>query len=223
MEHPVLSRIRREGFAVLGWFAPGPDDRVQAGAQFVILIGNAGPEMFRRFMRERTPQGSMDEWTRATVDPLAADLHAQAVYPFDTPPLPFLTWARKAQAGHISPLGLNIHPTYGLWHAYRAALLFPVAFDLPRLASGAHPCESCTEKPCLSACPVSAFDGSSYDVAACGRHVLSEAGESCMTGGCLARRACPVGKAYTYQPPQIQFHMRAFAEARKRDFSHPDE
>ncbi|NMD08240.1 MAG: hypothetical protein GYA66_09705, partial [Phyllobacteriaceae bacterium] len=140
-----------------------------------------------------------------------------AAYPFDLPPLPFLTWARKAQAGHTSPLGLNIHPTYGLWHAYRAALLFPVAFDLPRHSSGAHPCESCVQKPCLSACPVSAFDGSSYDVAACGRHVLSEVGETCMTGGCLARRACPVGKAYTYQPAQMQFHMRAFAEARKKD------
>ena len=25
---------------------------------------------------------------------------------------------------------MNIHRDYGLWHAYRAALLFPVAFDL---------------------------------------------------------------------------------------------
>lgn len=217
MEHPVLSRIRRESFVPLGWFAPRTEDRVPSGTQFVILIGNAGPEMFRRFMRERTPGDSMDEWTRATIDPLAKDLDAKAVYPFDTPPLPFLTWARTANAGHISPLGLNIHPSYGLWHAYRAALLFPVAFDLPRHFGGAHPCESCAEKPCLSACPVSAFDGSSYDVAACGRHVLSGAGETCMTSGCLARRACPVGRDYLYQPPQIQFHMRAFAEARKKD------
>lgn len=217
MEHPVLNRIQREGFAILGWFAPSADDRVQARTQFVILIGNAGPEMFRRFMRERAPSDSMDEWTRATIDPLAADLQAQAVYPFDTPPLPFLTWARRAGAGHTSPLGLNIHASYGLWHAYRAALLFPVAFDLPRHSSGPHPCETCADKPCLSACPVSAFDGTSYDVAACGRHVLSEASETCMTGGCLARRACPVGRRFLYQPAQLQFHMRAFAEARKKD------
>ena len=51
------------------------------------------------------------------------------------PPWPFLTWARRGGAGHVSPLGLNIHPTYGLWHAYRAALLFPVEFDIP--AAGA--------------------------------------------------------------------------------------
>lgn len=217
MDHPILTRIHREGFTPLGWFEANAGDRTPPGTQFVILVGNAGPEMFRRFMGESTPKDSLDEWTRATVDALAADLDARAVYPFDTPALPFLTWARKAQAGHVSPLGLNIHPVYGLWHAYRAALLFPVAFDLPRHASGAHPCESCAEKPCLSACPVSAFDGTSYDVAACGRHVLSEAGETCMTGGCLARRACPVGRDYMYQSAQIQFHMRAFAEARKKD------
>ncbi len=222
MEHPILSRIRREGFAVLGWFAPATTDQIPDSTRFVILIGNAGTDMFRRFANECTPRDSMDEWTRATVDPLAADLHAQAVYPFDSPPLPFLTWARKAGAGHTSPLGLNIHPTFGLWHAYRAALLFPVAFDLPRHSSGAHPCESCAEKPCLSACPVSAFDGTSYDVAACGRHVLSDAGEACMTGGCLARRACPVGKAFIYHPVQMQFHMKAFAAARRKNLDGRD-
>jgi len=217
MEHPVLSRIRRESFVPLGWFAPKVEDRVPAGTQFVILIGNAGPEMFRRFMRERTPRDSMDEWTRATVDPLAADLDAKAVYPFDTPALPFLTWARTANAGHVSPLGLNIHPSYGLWHAYRAALLFPAAFDMPRPSAGAHPCQACDDKPCLSACPVNAFDGATYDVAACGRHILSTTGGNCMTGGCRSRLACPVGKGYAYAPAQLQFHMRAFAEARKKD------
>lgn len=218
MEHPVLGRIRREGFAALGWFAPSPEDRAPGDAAFMILIGNAGPEMFRRFARERDPaRDLMDDWTRATVDRMATDLDARAVYPFDTPPLPFLTWARKAGAGHISPLGLNIHPDPGLWHAYRAALLFPVAFDLPRKPVGAHPCESCEGKPCLSTCPASAFDGATYDVAACGQHVLSPRGERCMTGGCLARLACPVGRRYVYEPAQLQFHMRAFAEARKKE------
>lgn len=217
MEHPILNRIRREGFTAFGWFEPGAEDRVPHDAAFVILIGNAGPDMFRRFARERDPaRDAMDDWTRATVDLLATDLHAKAVYPFDMPPLPFLTWARKGGAGHVSPLGLNVHPFYGLWHAYRAALLFPVVFDLPRAASGAHPCETCA-KPCLTACPVSAFDGKTYDVAACGRHVLSPIGEECMTGGCRARLACPVGKTYVYAPAQAQFHMRAFASARRKE------
>jgi epoxyqueuosine reductase QueG len=214
MDHPVLNAIRYAGFSPLGWFAP----QDLAGTAFVILIGNVGLDMFKRFATQRDQRSaSLDEWTKCVVDPLAETLGATAVYPFDTPPLPFLTWARRAGAGHVSPLGLNIHSDYGLWHAYRAALMFPVAFDLPKNNSGAHPCESCVDKPCLTACPVFAFDGINYDVAACGTHLLSNDGEPCNLGGCLARRACPVGRDYEYHPRQMQFHMLAFVAARTRE------
>jgi hypothetical protein len=217
VEHPVLTTIRRAGFIPFGWFEPLEDDRVPDDAKFAILVGNAGPDMFRRFARERNPAtDKIDHWTRDVVGGLAADLQAKAVFPFDRPAFPFLTWARRAGAGHTSPLGLNIHPSYGLWHAFRAALLFPVAFDLPKQSAGAHPCESCAEKPCLSACPVSAFSGTSYDVDACAAHVGSPAGADCFDTGCLARRACPVGQAFTYHPYQAQFFMRAFVEARRK-------
>jgi ferredoxin-like protein FixX len=208
MEHPILTRIARETFTPLGWFSPTD----MGDTRQVILIGNAGPDMFARFARSGAP--TMDVWTRVVVDVLAEDLGAKALYPFDKPAHPFLTWAQRGGAGFTSPLGLNIHPTYGLWHAYRAALLFPVEFDLPRISVGAHPCESCADKPCLSACPVDAFDGSSYDIAACGEHIKSEAGQTCMEGGCLARGACPIGTAYKYHPQQTKFHMRAFRELR---------
>ncbi len=217
MEHPVLITIRRNGFTPLGWFAPVPDDKVPEGARFVILIGNAGPDMFRRFAGERDPAcDSMDAWTRDTVGHLARALDADAVYPFDmNPPWPFLTWARRGGAGHVSPLGLNIHPAYGLWHAYRAALLFPVAFDIPVQRPGPHPCESCANRPCLGACPAGAFDGASYDVPACVAHLATPAGHACMAGGCLARHACPVGQGSAYAPAQAEFHMRAFLRARQ--------
>ncbi len=209
MEHAVLNRIRREGFIPLGWFSTTD----MGATRQVILIGNAGPEMFRRFAHEGG--GSMDDWTRRVVEPLAADLDAKAAFPFDVPHQPFLSWARRGGAGHVSPLGLNIHQTYGLWHAYRAALMFPVEFDLPRVTAGAHPCESCAQKPCLSACPVSAFDGQYYDVVACGVYVNAGAND-CMEGGCLARRPCPIGVQYQYAKPQAQFHMQAFAKARMK-------
>lgn len=216
MEHPVLTAIRRAAFVPLGWFAPRPEDGVPGMARFVILIGNAGPGIFLRFARERDPQRDrIDDWTRDSVSYLASDLDAVALFPFDTPPRPFLTWARRAGAGHVSPLGLNIHPRYGLWHAYRAALLFPVAFDLPSPSAGAHPCHACTEKPCLRACPVGAFDGRSYDAAACARHIAMPQGTDCMSRGCLARHACPVGQGFAYAPAQAQFHMRAFLAARQ--------
>jgi epoxyqueuosine reductase QueG len=218
MEHPILTAIRRAGFTPLGWFIPKPDDKVPDEASFVILIGNAGADMFRRFARERNPsRDSMDDWTRGAVQQLAASLDAKACYPFDmNPPWPFLTWAKRAGAGHASPLGLNIHPDYGLWHAYRAALLFPVVFDLPPRNIGQSPCESCAEKPCLTACPANAFDGMRYDVPACADHLRSREGTTCMTRGCLARHACPVGQGFAYAPAQAQFHMRAFLAAREK-------
>lgn len=213
MEHPVLGAIQRASFMPLCWFEPGPSDGVPGRARFVMLIGNAGPDMFRRFARERGTR-SLDQWTKAVVDALAADLDADALYPFEKPYAPFLAWARRGGGGHVSPLGLNIHPTYGLWHAYRAALLFPVAFDLPRQSPGAHPCETCLARPCLAACPVHAFSGSAYDVGSCASHLRSNAGADCMEGGCLARRACPVGQGFAYAPDQARFHMAAFLQSR---------
>ena len=213
-EHPVLNAIRAEGFVPLGWFQPGVEDGVPQPARFVILIGNAGADMFARFARERTASADrLDDWCRAVLDPLAATLGARVFYPFDSPALPFLTWGRRAGAAHRSPLGLNIHPDFGLWHAYRAAFAFPVVFDFPAPRSNS-PCAACAAKPCLAACPVGAFDGSGYAVEACTDHINSPDGANCMTGGCLARRACPVGTAYAYNQPQAQFHMRAFLAAR---------
>ncbi len=215
MEHPVLVAIRRASFTPFGWFQPEASDGVPGEARFVILIGNAGPDMFRRFARERDPKRTpLDDWTRDVVTALAGDLSARAVFPFEKPYPPMLTWARKAGAGHVSPLGLNIHPAYGLWHAFRAALLFPVVFDLPVQSSGPHPCETCASKPCLTACPVNAFSPGTYDTGACARHLKSEAGAPCMSGGCLARHACPVGQGFAYSPAQAQFHMQKFLEAR---------
>ena len=138
--------------------------------RFVILIGNAGPDMFRRFARERDPV-PRHAWTtgRATSSALSPRIFdAQRRLPLrQARPGPSSPGRGAAGAGHVSPLGLNIHPTYGLWHAYRAALLFPVEFDIAQQSPGAHPCETCADKPCLTACPVDAFDGTSYDVPAC--------------------------------------------------------
>ena len=133
---------------------------------------------------------------------------------------PFLTWGRRAQCGHLSPLGLNIHPVYGLWHAFRAALLFDQDPGLPAIAAAPSPCDSCIGKPCLTACPVGAFAPDGYDVAACAEHLMAPAGGECMDGGCLARRACPVGTAYRYAPDQMRFHMVAFRRARGFSLEH---
>jgi ferredoxin len=216
--HPILDRVGDAGFDALGWFRPGQDDGVPeidgASAATVLLIGNAGPRMFARFASERAPlENGLDDWTRTVVDLLAGHCRASALYPFEKPPLPFLAWARRARCGHVSPLGLNIHPVYGLWHAFRAALLFAWDPGFPAMKAGPSPCDTCIDRPCLTACPVGAFSREGYDVAACARHLLVPAGSNCMDGGCLARLACPVGVEYCYAPDQMRFHMAAFRRA----------
>ena len=72
MEHPILTSIRRAGFTPLGWFEPRAADAVPHEAKFVILVGNAGPEMFRRFAHERDHRSAkIDDWTRDVIGGLA--------------------------------------------------------------------------------------------------------------------------------------------------------
>jgi epoxyqueuosine reductase QueG len=122
----------------------------------------------------------------------------------------------RADAVFPSPLGLLIHAEFGLWHAYRAALLFAEKSTLPARKAASSPCESCVAKPCLAACPVDAFSGSGYDVPRCAAFLDTEAGEECMDRGCRARRACPVGLERAQEPAQAGFHMRAFRRGAAR-------
>ena len=40
----------------------------------------------------------------------------------------------RAEGLKPSPIGILMHPQFGLWHAYRGALLFDVEIELRRLA-----------------------------------------------------------------------------------------
>jgi hypothetical protein len=177
------------------------------------MVGNAGPALWAAFGGSGQPApGTLDPWTAAVVRPLAARFEMAAAFPFEGPPYhPFLRWAQRAEPVHPSPLGMLIHPEFGLWHAYRAALLSARRLALPALAPQPSPCASCRGRPCLSACPVGAFDGTGYDVAACRAYLATAPDGPCMTGGCLARQACPVGRSFAYGPAQAAYHMAAFA------------
>jgi hypothetical protein len=111
---------------------------------------------------------------------------------------------------------MTIQAERGLWTAYRGALAFVHRLDLPDPDDGERPCEGCAA-PCLTACPVGAFSDDGYDVAACVAHLAAPEGAPCRDGGCLARRACPVGAAYRHEPAQAAFHMTAFLAARLAD------
>jgi len=222
----IAEAIGETGLTLRGGFHPGPEDEVPevvggTPCATVVLVGNAGGEMWRRFVASPERNLCVDPlntFSRRVTGDLALKLGAKAMYPFTGSPfLPFLKWAQKAEPVWPSPIGLLIHARYGLWHAYRGALAFSSRIDLPQTQRAVRPCDACVDRPCLATCPVEAFSESGYDVPRCVAHVDSSAGTQCLTGGCLARRACPVGRKYAYSAQQAEFHTRAFIEANRKE------
>ena len=187
-----------------------------AATHTVVVIGNIGGEMWPLFRAAEQPvDDPLDAWTRSLLDPIAAGLGARFVHPSDEPFQPFQRWAQRAEGIGQSPIGLLIHPEYGLWHAYRGAFLFPHPIErMPSPIGMPSPCVTCDGQPCLTTCPVDAFTVGHYDADACRGHVRSGHDPQCLDDGCAARRACPVGVHFRYGPDQMRFHMRAFAGTR---------
>jgi len=216
--------VRDSGLSPRGAFHPGPEDAVPPlpdgrESRTLVMIGNIGSSLWEAFQaapesRDGRPD-PMNRWSARVITGLAAEVGGLALFPFGGPPyLPFLRWARRAEPLAVSPLGMTIHPDFGLWHAYRGAIALPSAVPLPPVAARPSPCETCADKPCLTACPVAAFSAAGYDVAACAAHVAAPEGRDCLDLGCRARRACPVARELHYRPEQARFHMEAFLAAR---------
>lgn len=216
----IAQRLTEIGLSARGGFRPGPEDGVPTPAATVVMAGSIGGSLWPAFAT--APEAGdgrpdpLDRWTRRVLGALARELSATPLFPFGGPPhLPFQRWAQRAEPVAPSPIGILIHPDHGLWHAYRGALAFGHAVNLPEIDPRARPCDTCAAKPCLSVCPVGAFSRAGYDVARCTGHIGAPAGSDCMGGGCLARRACPVASNLAYGPDQARFHMTAFLAARR--------
>lgn len=221
----VEAALSARGLILLGGFHPAPDEHVPAlangrAAGTLFVIGNAGPAMWQAFAASpEAADGAADplnRWSERLLAAIAAAHGGHALFPFGGPPYrPFVAWAKRAAPVRESPLGMLIHPEYGLWHAYRGALAFAGRHALPPRDPRPVPCDTCADKPCLTTCPVRAFGSYGYDTDACVGHISMPQGEDCMELGCRARRACPVGRGYHYDPEQAAFHMRAFLDARQ--------
>ena len=175
------------------------------------MVGNVGPGFWS--IVHASPEGKgadpINRWTARVL----AGLADAVLFPFGGPPHhPFQRWARRADPSlAVSPLGILIHPAFGLWHALRGALLFRDYLELPPADPRPSPCESCAAKPCLRTCPVGAFKDGGYDVVSCRSYLATLSGQPCMIQGCQARLACPVGREHAYRGGLAQHLMRAFA------------
>jgi len=205
----IETELRPHGLRPRGGFHTLPYDELDG--ETLVPVGHAGPDMFRAFSAARTPgENPLDRWSRAVIGGAAERLGATALYPFERPLRPFQQWGARAESIHPSPTGLMIHPAWGLWHGWRGALLFRQRLDLPPRIERPSPCDTCADKPCLTACPVEAFQPTGFAVDRCREHVRGP-GAACRDLGCRARHACPIGRDYAYLPAQASFHMAAYA------------
>ena len=212
------AELEESGIRLRGVLRLGAEEKASLAlpdeASSVVLLGNVGGSIWPAFSAWRggyDGDDPLDAWSKAVVAPIAGRLGATAFYPSDPPYMPFQRWAMRPEGLKASPLGILIHPEYGLWHGYRAALVFreEIAVSMPP-PRGTSPCDTCTDRPCLRTCPAGAISPDGFAVAPCRQHLAGEKGQAgCMAAGCVARNACPVGADYRYSPEQLRFHMAA--------------
>lgn len=207
--------IQRGGL-VFGDGDVAPDGPSGKSARSVLLVGQAGAAPWPHFQRWREAQPAsldnpLDSWSREVIGAVALAFGARAVSPSEKPYLPFQQWAMRAEGLRPSPLGILMHPEYGLWHAYRGALLFDVELEFAELREQSHLCDLCVGKPCLKSCPVDAYSEAGFAYEQCLGHVRGPSGGVCRTQGCRDRNACPYGVAYRYPDDVQAFHMKSYA------------
>ncbi len=177
----------------------------------LVVVGDGGGAFYARFRAagETSGRDPLDRYTArvvgAAVARALAGVDHAVVFPFlaEGPPLPLQRIGVAAGLPPAGPLGLQVHPVYGPWWAYRAivALGCEVTPE-PPLAS---PCAGCAA-PCATACPGEAVATAGFRLDACVRRRAADPG--CQLS-CAARLACVAGPQHRYPDEQLAFHMRA--------------
>ncbi|PRY21144.1 hypothetical protein CLV78_11017 [Aliiruegeria haliotis] len=190
-----------------------PGAGLPCGTRSLVLLGPSEPGFWPFLQKEKEFRDGrpdpLDRWSRRAISEIASDLGATPVFPFDGPPyLPFHDWALRTGRFWQSPINLLVHDEAGLLVSIRGALALP--WSLQPDAAMPAPCKHCREAPCLTSCPVDAFGPSGYAAEDCRGYLDTSDGADCLMAGCLARRACPISRAYPRRPSQSAFHMAAF-------------
>lgn len=208
----IQAACQHQGLSIVGGFHPVAADNTPRGTQTLLLLGPDEPGFWDRLKRapEFNTPDPVDRWSTRVISALASEFAATPLFPFGGPPYqPFISWAFRTGRVFQSPVSLMIHDTAGLFLSFRGALALREKLTLPQIASTS-PCDVCTSKPCLAACPAGALTQDGYDVPACHDFLDQADGKSCLNGGCHVRRSCPVSQSYGRLAQQSAHHMRYF-------------
>jgi hypothetical protein len=209
--------------------APYRAGAIDSRARSIVAIGNGGGALWTALQSHAQAhpgwwrrENPLDDFTREVIEtevaPAArrAGAHATVVYPFmqGAPTLNFIELAKAAGLGGPSIVGVVVHPVFGPWIAFRAALLVDEAIDALGEAAGFDPCPTCTARTCVAACPAGAIAyPAGWDIQRCLiRRVEVE--PEC-SPQCHARARCVLGPQHRYPDEELAYHqMRALRAMR---------
>jgi epoxyqueuosine reductase len=213
-----------------------PAYQVQAiapGARSIMVIGNGGGAFWRSFQQhaEENPgwtsrDNPLDDFTRVVIErdvrPVLSSLAHTILYPFlsNGPTLNFMEAGKAAGLCGPSIIGVMVHPVYGPWIAFRAAILVGESIAAAGEAYRFDPCPSCTARTCISACPAEAVSlASGWDIPKCLTHRVEV--EADCAPRCHARAGCVLGPEHRYPDDELAYHqMRALRAMRPYYESH---
>ncbi|TVO78763.1 hypothetical protein [Sedimenticola selenatireducens] len=180
----------------------------------IVLIGHGGKTLWEMLQIDATTPDPIDQYSRVAAIAFAKETLGKngyhLIYPGDKP-IALQQLGTVAGWHAPSPLGLGINPHWGLWYAYRAALLTNATLPVMIEPSPQRPCDRCLEKPCLSNCPAGALSKvHQIDMDQCATYRLSD--NSSCSDRCLARMSCAVSNEHRYTLEQIQYHYRLSLE-----------
>ena len=196
-------------------------------ASGALIVGSGGRALFEHFggspERGDGRASPLDRFTAAAIG--AATVEAlqegdgdgdgaggfRLFFPFtdSVPALPFQRLGRAAGLGGPGPLGLQIHPEFGPWWAYRGLIALALSDAGWAAAASGGPlgdgCAGCAA-PCVAACPAGAVRSAGFSIADC--HARRLTAPDCRLS-CAARIRCVRGPEHRYTDEQLAFHMAA--------------
>ncbi len=201
----------------------------------IVVIGNGGGALWNALKLHAARnhgwwqrENPLDDFTREVVErdlatPIrAAGARCTTVYPFMNGgrTLSFIELGKVAGVAGPSILGVTVHPVYGPWIAFRAALLLDEQLDSPGDAQGFDPCPRCVVRSCIPACPAGAVSiDSGWDIPKCLTHRV-EVEADCIPR-CHARANCVIGPEHRYPDDELAYHqMRALRSMRPHYEAH---
>ena len=177
----------------------------------LILIGHQGRDFWTALQR-RGMHGThpMDQFVTERVAAwMEGPLQGHAWRQVFPGPHPVGLQRLGALAGwhHSSPFWVGVDAEWGSWFAYRAVVLADTQLTLTPRRETSSPCDTCSDKPCISACPAGALSSEQtgpWRLQTC-LDFRKQPASPCQDR-CLARNACPVGADHRYADAQIAYH-----------------